>query len=126
MSYPHDSSLVGFSRQLRKTMTPEERHLWYDFLKKLPVTVNRQKVVGSYILDFYIAEKRLCIELDGGQHRLSEHAEYDRARDEFLQNLGIMVLRYSNADIWQRFDSVCGEILQLLGLTKEDIGKKGH
>ena len=121
-----DPQLTARARELRKVMTAEERHLWYDFLKKLPITINRQKVVGSYILDFYIGEKRLCIELDGGQHRLSEHAEYDRARDEFLQNLGITVFRYSNADIWQRFDSVCGEILQLLGLTKEDIGKKRH
>ena len=46
-------------------MTKEERHLWYDFLKKLPVTVNSQKVIGKYIVDFYIASSKLVVELDG-------------------------------------------------------------
>ena len=49
-------------------MTKEERHLWYDFLKNLPVMVHRQKIIGQYIADFYIAEKKIVIELDGSQH----------------------------------------------------------
>ena len=49
-------------------MTDEEKHLWYDFLKYLPITVNRQKIVSNYILDFFIASKKLAIELDGSQH----------------------------------------------------------
>ncbi len=43
MSYKYDKNLVCNAQELRKNMTPEERHLWYDFLKKLPITVNRQK-----------------------------------------------------------------------------------
>ena len=49
--------LTGVSKILRKNMTGEERHLWYDFLKDLPLSVNRQKVLGRYIVDFFIASK---------------------------------------------------------------------
>ena len=62
------NKLTGFSQKLRKYMTKEERHLWYDYLKRLPVTVNRQKVIGEYIVDFYVSEARIIIELDGSQH----------------------------------------------------------
>ena len=53
---------------LRKNMTPEERHLWYDFLKTYPIRFNRQKIIGKYIVDFYSAKAKLIIELDGSQH----------------------------------------------------------
>ena len=52
-----NKNLSELARTLRKNMTRHERHLWYDFLKGLPVMVHRQKVIGSYIVDFYIAEK---------------------------------------------------------------------
>ena len=68
MTKNKNSALTELSRTLRKNMTKEERHLWYDFLKNLPETVCRQKVVGRYILDFYCAAAKLAIELDGSQH----------------------------------------------------------
>ena len=68
MNETQNEKLTPFAQRLRKEMTPEERHLWYDYLKKLPCTVNRQKVFGSYIADFYIASADLVIELDGNQH----------------------------------------------------------
>ena len=49
-------------------MTKEERHLWYDFLKQMPMNFKRQKVIGSDIVDFYCAAAKLAIELDGSQH----------------------------------------------------------
>ena len=105
-----DKRLLGFSRSLRKNMTKEERHLWYDFLKELPVMVHRQKVIGRYIVDFYIAAKKIVIELDGSQHYSEEGKESDSVRDSFLAAQGITVLRYSNADVNMRFDSVCQDI----------------
>lgn len=93
-------------------MTKEERHLWNDFLKMLPVTVNRQKVISNYIVDFYIAASKIVIELDGSQHYEDSGIENDAKRDAFLNGLGIKVLRYSNLDINQRFDSVCEDILK--------------
>ena len=92
-------------------MTKEERHLWYDFLKPLPVTWNRQKVIGPYIVDFYCAQANLVIELDGSQHYEEQGQRLDRSRDQYLSSLGLTVLRYSNLDIAQNFDGVCQDIL---------------
>ena len=92
-------------------MTKEERHLWYDFLKSLPLTVHRQKVIGSYIVDFYIASARLVIELDGSQHYADVAIQADRSRDADLQSLGLQVLRYANSDVNRNFPGVCQDIL---------------
>ena len=98
------------AQKLRKDMTREERHLWYDFLKTLPVNVNRQKVIGPYIVDFYVSRAKIVIELDGSQHYEPEHRRMDLARDEYLAALGLQVLRYSNADVRERFSAVCTDI----------------
>ena len=111
MNKTNNSELTGNAKTLRKNMTKEERHLWYDFFKTLPITVNRQKVIGNYIVDFYIASSKLVIELDGSQHYEEKGVENDTKRDEYLNSLGIKVLRYSNLDVNQRFESVCEDIL---------------
>lgn len=97
-------------------MTSEEKHLWYDFFKKLPVTVNRQKNIGNYIVDFFIASNRIVIELDGSQHGMPENRKADEKRDSDFQHLGITVLRYKNSDINNNFIAVCEDILNYLGL----------
>lgn len=107
-----NSNLTANSKVLRKNMTKEERHLWYDFLKQLPITVNRQKVIGNYIVDFYCASKKIVIELDGSQHYESKGQESDKKRDEYLEALGITVLRYSNLDVNKNFRGVCEDILK--------------
>ena len=106
----HNARLSHFSQELRKNMTPEEKHLWYDFLKQLPITVHRQKVIDQYIVDFYIASARLVIEIDGAQHFTSKGQIADKMRDAQLKKLGLTVLRYSNADIQYRFNEVCTDI----------------
>ena len=95
-------------------MTKEERKLWYDCLKKLPVSVNRQKVFGKYILDFYCASVKTAIELDGSQHYENEGREKDMLRDAYLKKNGITVLRYSNRDVNVNFDVVCEDIYRHL------------
>ena len=95
--------LTPISKVLRKNMTDEEKHLWYDFFKKLSITVHRQKVIDRYVVDFYIAEKKIVIEVDGIQHNAPEHKESDRQRDEALASWGITVLRYSNESIRKDF-----------------------
>ena len=87
MNSTNNPSSTKFSQELRTNMTKEEKHLWYDFLKKLPQTVNRQKVVGNYILDFYCADAKIAIELDGSQHYEQDGKEKDLVRDEFLDGL---------------------------------------
>ena len=98
-------------------MTEEERKLWYCFLQKLPITIRRQKMLGQYIADFYCAAAKLVIEIDGSQHYEDYGTESDKKRDSFLQEQGITVLRYSNIQINQEFDSVCQDIA--LHLTLE-------
>ena len=114
MNTTHNSRLSANAKALRKAMTKEERHLWYDFLKGLEIMVHRQKVLGSYIVDFYIAEARLVIELDGSQHYEEPGKQADRVRDAWLEGQGIRVLRYSNADVNNRFREVCQDILNHL------------
>ena len=106
------------ARKLRREMTKEERRLWYDFLKQLPLTVNRQKVIGRYIVDFYCASAKLVIELDGSQHYESEGTASDWERDYALNQLGITVVRYSNSDINRNFDGVCADLLRRLGIEE--------
>ena len=100
-------------------MTKEERHLWYDFLKPLPLMVHRQKVIGKYIVDFYIAEAKLVIELDGSQHFDPAGQKADQVRDAYLNSIGLTVLRYSNSDIHFRFQDVCRDILNKLPVSEK-------
>lgn len=99
-------------------MTKEERKLWYDCLKRLPVTANRQKVIGRYIVDFYIASAKLIIELDGSQHYETSGKRADEKRDEFLLSSGYTIVRYSNYDVNQNFEGICQDVFNRLGLNK--------
>ena len=119
MNTNHNAKLSSNARTLRKNMTKEERHLWYDFLKTLPVMVHRQKVIGNYIADFYIAEAQLVIELDGSQHYEPSGKQSDQIRDAYLKSIGLTVLRYSNSDISQRFREVCQDILNNLPVSDQ-------
>ena len=114
MNQQRNPNLTPNAKTLRKNMTKEERHLWYDCLKHLPCTVHRQKTMGQYIVDFYIASAKLVIELDGSQHYETEHHKKDAERDGYLTGIGCTVLRYSNADINLRFRDVCEDILHHL------------
>ena len=118
MNKNNNPYLTEFSQELRSNMTKEEKHLWYDFLKKLPQTVNRQKVLGNYILDFYCAEAKIAIELDGAQHYEQKGKEKDAERDKFLGEQGIKVLRYTNIELNQNFNGVCLDILKNIESTK--------
>ena len=111
MNESYNPKLRQNSRNLRKNMTRQEKHLWYDFLKNLPITVNRQKIFENYIVDFYCAEYKLVIELDGSQHFEDENIRWDMKRDEYFKSNGIKVLRYSNLDIDKNFAGVCSDIL---------------
>ena len=103
----HNPALTENARMLRKNMTPEERHLWYDFLRIYPVRFLRQKVLGHYIVDFYCAKANLVVELDGSQHYSDKTASYDAARTEFLEGYRLHVLRIPNNAVSQNFRGVC-------------------
>ena len=107
MRSKHNKQLVPFAKKLRKEMTKEERHLWYDFLRAYPVRFSRQKVLGKYIADFYSAEAKLAIELDGSQHYENENLESDAERTAFLEGYSLKVLRIPNNEVSQNFRGVC-------------------
>ena len=107
MERKHNAQLVPFAKNLRKNMTKEERHLWYDFLRTHPARFSRQKVLGKYIADFYSAEAQLIIELDGSQHYENENIEKDAERTASLESYGLTVLRIPNNEISRNFQGVC-------------------
>ena len=107
MQSKHNKQLVPLAKQLRKDMTKEERHLWYDFLRSYPVRFSRQKILGKYIADFYSAEAKLVIELDGSQHYEEENIKNDAERTAFLESYGLTVIRIPNNEVSRNFRGVC-------------------
>ena len=105
-----DTTLLRSSQALRKNMTKEECHLWYDFLKTYPIQFKRQYVIGIFIVDFLCYRAKLIVELDGSQHCEPVAAEYDKRRTEYLQEQGYHVLRFSNLDVLRDFQGVCHAI----------------
>jgi very-short-patch-repair endonuclease len=98
------------ARSLRLDPTPAERKLWFEYLRGLPQKFTRQKPVGSYIVDFYCASHALAVEVDGDSHYTDHGESHDRVRTEALSRLGVRVLRFTNADVQERFEAVCDEI----------------
>ena len=95
-------------------MTKEEKHLWYDFLRTYPTRFLRQKVLGKYIADFYCAEAKLIVELDGSGHCTREGKQYDEERTAFLEEYGLTVIRIPNIKIRKNFGGVCEYIDHLV------------
>ena len=110
MPYTYDSKLVPRARVLRKEATPQERKLWYDYLNTYPVRFQRQKPIQTYIVDFYCHKAKLVIEIDGDQHGDPEQIAYDSHRTETLESLGLLVIRFTNAEVRSSFDAVCDTI----------------
>ena len=110
MTIPKDNSQLENARRLRREMTSHERKLWYLFLRKYPVKIYKQRIIGRFIVDFYCASAKLVIEVDGSQHYESQGMACDAERSAFLSALGLEVLRFSNRDIDRDFRVVCEQI----------------
>ena len=108
LRYTKKSSLYALG--LRKNMTKEERHLWFDFLKGYQTKFYNQRAIGQYIVDFYCAKAKIVIELDGGGHYEPEQRQYDMERTAFLDAYNLKVLRFTNTDIQKNFYNVCTTI----------------
>ena len=106
-----DPIILQRSRYLRNNMTPQEKRLWYQFLRTYDISFRRQFVVKDcFILDFYCTKAKLAIEIDGGQHFADAALDYDQRRSEMISKEGIEVVRFTNADIDKRFKAVCEKI----------------
>ena len=113
--------LLNIARILRKNMTKQEKHLWYDFLRYYPVKIYKQRIIDNFIADFYCHSARLVIELDGSQHYTRHGKAYDEARSEILERYGILVLRFSNKDIDNNFEGVCYMIDKVINERIEEL-----
>ena len=114
MKYNHNKDIVHLAKELRKNMTSEEKHLWYDFLRTYPVRFLRQKVIGNYIADFYCTKANLVIELDGWQHGQEKESLMDEERTKYLESQGLNVVRIPNYEIRDNFLYVCHYIDSLV------------
>ena len=103
MNRKHNIELTANARTLRKNLTKEERHLWYDFLKSYPVSFLRQKVIDNYIVDFYCHSARLIIELDGSQHYEENGLLKDKIRTERIKQRNLTVIRIPNNEVNKNF-----------------------
>jgi very-short-patch-repair endonuclease len=107
---PYRVPLKKPARALRKESTPAERKLWYEFLRDLPEKFTRQKPLGSYIADFYCSANRLVIEIDGDSHFTTDGERRDARRTAALEAHGLRLIRFTNAEVMQRFEAVCQRI----------------
>ena len=114
MPIKKDNSLLPRARQLRREMTPHERKLWYLFLRTYPVKIYKQRIIQTYIADFYCAPAKLVIELDGSEHYDADAMAYDARRSKTLEDLGLRVLRFTNREVDREFPLVCERIDQVI------------
>ena len=121
-------ALVDRARGMRKEPTEEENKLWHLYLKKIKPRFVRQKIIGSYIVDFYCAKLKLVIEIDGVQHYLEENEMYEKRREEYLQGKGYKLLRFYNSDVNKNLSNTeetiywnCIERVEELGLDIEVV-----
>jgi very-short-patch-repair endonuclease len=113
MEKPNSSSIA---KELRYSETEAEKFLWTLLrAKKLNgVKFRRQAPIGVYVVDFVSFEKKLIIEIDGGQHSAEKNKEYDVIRTRWLESQGFRVIRFWNNDISQNIDGVITRIMDAL------------
>ncbi|MCO7543979.1 endonuclease domain-containing protein [Stutzerimonas nitrititolerans] len=102
-----------FAKRLRNNLTDCERLIWRRLRNRQlsGYKFRRQHPFPPYVLDFYCAELRLVVELDGGQHYGDVGLEKDRLRTDYLERKGLRVLRFSNVDVLQNLEGVLAEIV---------------
>lgn len=118
----YDESLTEKARELRNQPTPAEKHFWYH-LRQMPfykgTRFNRQKPIGSYIVDFYCHRYQLVIEIDGDTHGTDEAKRRDQARTDFLSAQGLTVVRFFNRDVMTNIEGVLGEVERIIRKKEE-------
>ena len=124
MSLEYNEKNIILAKNLRKNATPQENHLWYDFLSKYKVRFQRQKAIDNFIADFYCSKARLVIEIDGSQHYTEEGIQRDEFRTEILEGYDLKIIRFSNHQINANFQGVCQYINIVVKATLEENKQK--
>lgn len=110
---PYNTALIPRARTMRRDMTPAEIRLWLDCLKLLPYKFRRQRPFGRFIVDFYCAELKLVIEVDGDSHFTEQGLAYDIERTQYLESLGLRVVRFTNESVFKNLEAVREKILEV-------------
>ena len=107
---PKNKDLLGFARKNRKAGNLAEITFWLQVHNKLfhGLDFDRQRVIGNYIVDFYVRRLGLVVEINGGSH--NEKFEYDEQRDSFLEGLGLKVFHTTDYDVLQHVDLVLEDL----------------
>ena len=107
MSLDYNKRNITLAKNLRNNATPQENHLWYDFLSKYEMRFQRQKSIDHFIADFYCHRAKLIVEIDGSQHYTEEGKGRDEFRTEILEGYDLKVIRFTNRQIDNNFRGVC-------------------
>ncbi|MBD2486552.1 endonuclease domain-containing protein [Aulosira sp. FACHB-615] len=111
---PYNPKLVERAKELRKNMTPAEKKLWCDYLRNFQFRVLRQRPIHHFIVDFYCPTLQVVIEIDGDSHFTDEAQDYDRERTRILEGYGLKIIRFTNSQVLNHFESVCEHIQGLI------------
>ena len=111
---PVNSELQGYARKNRKSGNLAEIVFWFQVNRKHfhGLDFDRQKVIGHYIVDFYVKRLGLVVEIDGGSH--NEKMDYDARRDDYLEKLGLKVFRTTDYDVMQHVDIVLEDLRKFI------------
>ena len=115
----YNTALLPRAREMRSQLTPAEKHLWLHCLRHLPCKFRKQRPFGRFIVDFYCAELKLVIEVDGDSHFSESGMAYDAERTLFLEGLGLQVLRFTNEDVFRNLEAVGERISQIASVHIE-------
>jgi len=118
---PYNEKLKNKSRDLRNNSTNGEIKIWNDLLKKKQTgfLFNRQKIINNFIADFYSAELKLIIEIDGISH--DTKTEYDEKRTRHLSALGLKVIRFFNKEVMENINGVRLQLLSEIKIRCEEL-----
>jgi very-short-patch-repair endonuclease len=111
---------VQRSKELRRTMTPQEKALWERWRNNQldGLHFRRQQIIAGFIADFYCSAPRVVIELDGMIHR--HQADYDRERDKVIAAHNLTVVRLTNDDIESDLDRVLTRLSEICRTRRQD------
>jgi very-short-patch-repair endonuclease len=113
-----------FARELRQTQTAAEATLWRHLRNRnLEYKFRRQHPIQFFIIDFYCADAKLLIEIDGESHFQKTQMKYDEARTEYLEMLGYKVIRFTNDDVRYNVDAVVSKILEEVEVRIQELQK---
>lgn len=124
-----DPRKTSFARYLRKSSTDAEQLLWYKLRNRqfFGIKFRRQQVIDNFIVDFVSIEKKIIIEVDGGQHNENKYISHDIKRTKLLEDKGFKVIRFWNNEVLQNLEGVLDVLTLALSLwEREQFHEEKH